>query len=74
MTRIVFREGGQPKPISGTIACETCGAEFAVESVLNVEHREKDTRLAISHPPGHKVSFVTEGSDAISLFILCSRR
>jgi hypothetical protein len=74
VTHVVFREDGQPRAIGGTIACETCGAEFPVESVLQVEHREKDTRLAITHPPGHKVSFVTEGAGAIALFILCSRR
>jgi hypothetical protein len=68
--RVAFRENGQPKPISGTIACATCGQEFPLDTIVQAEHREKDTKLAITHPPNHKVSFATEGPDAISVFVL----
>ena len=70
MTKVVFRENGKPRAITGTIRCPTCGTEFPAESILSVDHGEKESRLAISHPPGHRVSFATEGPNAVSLFVI----
>ena len=73
MTRIEFRKNGQPVPISGTITCETCGLEVPADQVLSVEHGATASRIAITHPPGHKVSFNIDGSDAVSLFMVDAR-
>jgi hypothetical protein len=73
LATITFRKNGKPVPITGTVTCATCGKEFPADQILTVEHRDKDTRLAIHHPPGHKTSFITEGPDAITLFVIDAR-
>ena len=73
MTRIAFRKNGKPVPISGTITCATCGLEVPAAEVLSVEHGETASKVAISHPPGHRVSFSIDSPDAVSLFMVCAR-
>jgi hypothetical protein len=73
VARIVFRKDGHPVPIAGTVTCATCGLEVPAESVLSVEHGAAASKVAITHPPGHKVSFNIESPDAVNLFMVCAR-
>ena len=73
MSTIVFRKDGKPVPISGTIRCATCGLEVPADQVVSVEHGAAASRLAITHPPGHKVSFNIESPDAVNLYMVDAR-
>jgi hypothetical protein len=73
VTTVVFRRDGKPVPITGTIRCSTCGMEVPAESVVSVEHGAAASKVAITHPPGHKVSFNIESPDAVNVFMVDAR-
>jgi hypothetical protein len=70
VTRVVFRKDGKPVPIEGTITCETCGTTVPAASVVSVEHGATASKVAISHPPGHRVSFNIDGPDSVNVFMV----